>query len=461
MRAPVPTRDIVFVSHANPEDNDFALWISLRLAAEGYAVWCDLTELLGGEDFWKDIQNVLETRTAKFLFVTSETSTDKDGTLQELAVAKRTAKAHKFTDFVIPLHIDTCQTSIEISRINYIPFNESWAVGFAQLLKKLEKDGIPKSSTFGPAVVSKWWKEHFSADSGLLDEPETLFSNWFPISAMPEKVFVHTFQPGYSRALLLSSSPALPPTREHANGIITFAPPSDFRNSSSIFWRSVSYRTDDLLTDKLKSTLVDSKTFINILVDLFRQAWEIRLAESGLKLYELASKDQCGYFTKDLVSGDWTRFDIDGFKGRRQVVGFRTMNKEKGTVRFWHFGISGRFYLRGKHYLSINSHVVFSDDGKTIWTSADRMHRAKMNQCSGWWNHHWRDRLFGSMAFLADKGVIELKLSNDQILCIDLKPIVFTSPVLFHDPVQVDEMIDHIETDGDQEEEFDDEEEEG
>ncbi len=94
-------RDIIFVSHANPEDNDFALWITLRLAAEGYAVWCDLTELLGGEDFWKDIQNVIETRTARFLFVTSDTSTVKDGVLQELTVAKRVAKANNLTDFII------------------------------------------------------------------------------------------------------------------------------------------------------------------------------------------------------------------------------------------------------------------------------------------------------------------------------------------------------------------------
>ena len=45
-------RDILFVSHANPEDNEFSQWLSLQLAREGYPVWCDLTKLLGGEDFW-------------------------------------------------------------------------------------------------------------------------------------------------------------------------------------------------------------------------------------------------------------------------------------------------------------------------------------------------------------------------------------------------------------------------
>ena len=459
MMDPSQKRDIVFVSHANPEDNDFALWISLRLAAEGYAVWCDLTELLGGEDFWKDIQNIIETRTAKFLFVTSDISTAKEGVLQELTVAKRVAKANKLTDFVIPLHIDQCQTNIEISRINYIPFNENWATGLAQLLKKLEKENTRKNASFGPGAVSEWWKDHFSSEAGVYQEKETLFSNWFPLSSLPEKIFVHIFQPGYSRSLMIGNSGNLPPTREHANSIITFAPTSDFPNSSSIFWRSSSYSVNDLLDGKHTQTLVDAKTFSNILVDLLRQAWDSRLAESGLDLYEIASGDKCGYFRKDLLLNDRAPYDINGFKGGRYVVGYKTTNKEKGTLRYWHFGVSGRFYLRRKRYLAVNPHVVFSDDGNTIWVSSDRMHKAKMRQCSDWWNHHWRDRILGTMAFLAEDGAIVLKLASDQIILIDLDPISFVSPVLFHDPSNRNDEIDEMEEEENSNEEINDEDE--
>ena len=31
----MPSRDVVFVSHANPEDNVFARWLSLKLAGLG------------------------------------------------------------------------------------------------------------------------------------------------------------------------------------------------------------------------------------------------------------------------------------------------------------------------------------------------------------------------------------------------------------------------------------------
>src|SRR6266404_4768498 len=97
-------RNMVFVSHANPEDNLFTRWLALRLAREGYPVWCDLTKLLGGEDFWRDIEAAIRGRTAKFLFVLSKTSNQKQGTLMELAVARKVGK--NIHDFVIPLRID-------------------------------------------------------------------------------------------------------------------------------------------------------------------------------------------------------------------------------------------------------------------------------------------------------------------------------------------------------------------
>ena len=75
-------RNMIFLSHATPEDNEFARWLALQLANEGYAVWCDLTKLLGGEDFWKDIQEAIRTRSVRFLFVLSRSSNTKDGTLQ-------------------------------------------------------------------------------------------------------------------------------------------------------------------------------------------------------------------------------------------------------------------------------------------------------------------------------------------------------------------------------------------
>jgi hypothetical protein len=98
--------NLLFVSHANPEDNEFTLWLALQLAKEGYKVWCDLTGFLGGEDTWRDIDKLLRDSTVKFLYVLSRSSNDKPGALKELQVAENVAREKGFHDFIIPLHID-------------------------------------------------------------------------------------------------------------------------------------------------------------------------------------------------------------------------------------------------------------------------------------------------------------------------------------------------------------------
>ena len=85
-------RDMIFISHANPEDNVFTRWLALQLGRCGYPVWCDLTQLLGGEAFWTDIEKALRERTVKFIYVLSHTSNSKDGPLNELQVASNVAR---------------------------------------------------------------------------------------------------------------------------------------------------------------------------------------------------------------------------------------------------------------------------------------------------------------------------------------------------------------------------------
>src|SRR6267378_4096390 len=144
-------RDILFLSHANPDDNEFTLWLALQLAKEGYPVWCDLTKLLGGEDFWIDIEKTIRERALKFIYVLSKTSNLKTGPLKELSVAENVARDHELNDFIIPLHIDTLahrEINIQLGRLNAITFDQGWAKGLTGLLDKLEKESIPKSASF-------------------------------------------------------------------------------------------------------------------------------------------------------------------------------------------------------------------------------------------------------------------------------------------------------------------------
>src|ERR1700722_16328988 len=91
--APGAMRDTVMISHANPEDNEFALWLSLQLAKDGYKVWCDLIDLIGGEQFWSDIEYVIRNRARKFVYILSRTSNESNrGFRKELHLADSEAK---------------------------------------------------------------------------------------------------------------------------------------------------------------------------------------------------------------------------------------------------------------------------------------------------------------------------------------------------------------------------------
>jgi hypothetical protein len=49
-------RDVVFISHATPDDNEFVRWLGTRLTGYGYKVWADIFDLAGGTPFWGSIE---------------------------------------------------------------------------------------------------------------------------------------------------------------------------------------------------------------------------------------------------------------------------------------------------------------------------------------------------------------------------------------------------------------------
>ena len=245
-------RNLVFISHANPEDNQFCRWLSLRLAREGYPVWLDLRHLLGGEDFWNEIEAAIRHRAVKVLYVLSRTSNTKPGVLKELALAQTVAKVDNFHDFVVPLKIDNIPFSdlnIEVHRLNAIPFEASSARGFQQLVLKLEQDGVQKDANFTPDAVTTWWRAQFSADSGVAAVPEECLSNWFEITRMPEKLFCHEGKLRLDTNTKGTQSTVYP-TVEHGGRWLSFADAAHLAPSFDIRWTR-EFATDDVLEGRL------------------------------------------------------------------------------------------------------------------------------------------------------------------------------------------------------------------
>jgi hypothetical protein len=428
-------RDMLFLSHANPEDDLVTSWLALQLAREGYAVWCDLTKLLGGEAFWDDIQEAIEYRTAKFLYVLSRKSNIKEGALAELTVARDVEKKLKLRDFIIPLHIDDLphnKTHILLRRLNTIPFRKSWAAGLNQLLQKLRKQKVPKKRTFGPKAVNEWWKSHFSAEKGIQRRKAETLSNYFDLEGLPEVIYIHALTAGCARADLAES--LIYPAIVQGDSLIAFAPADDFAAElgDGRIWNSHSIRLEEFLQNR------------NHVYTLLRIAWEKMAENKGLKAH-LLSVGKAFWFAKDQVLKDRVAFSRpDGTRGYRALVGHSSVGKTpegEKRVRYWHYAVRPVPNPGAAPGFWIKSHVFFSDEGRNIWTSPGRLHSARRSQCSDWWNDLWRDRLLATMNWLAsDASEIAIPLGRELSARLSKFPTLFESPVSFLDPVAGQEI---------------------
>lgn len=464
----VPTRDHIFLSHANPEDNVFTLWLALQLAKEGYAVWCDLTKFLGGEETWSDIEKVIRNDTLKFIFVVSKTSNSKRGPLKELTVAENVARDCQLEEFIIPVWIDDLpprEFNIQLTLINAINFKDGWARGLKALLEKLETIDFPKNERFTPAAVASWWRSQFDAEDTVLVEPDEYLSNWFAIEDLPTNVYFHVLWDKVNTKPEVKSD--LPyPAFQHNNRLITFAKADDFAGrlgESVVIADTHEFKTQDLIQGKLNKDILPRKESRDFVVRLLRVGWELMLKQRKLPTYELANDVRCFYFTKGLADHNAISFRRGTKTFHRQVVGYRTVTKfSTGEQRIenWHFGIQAKSMVYPALAFGIKPHVIFTDDGTTPWESKKRMHSARRRQCRSWWNDEWRDRILAAMTWLSDQtGRIEVALGRDISIRVSNMPLTFTSPVSYLEPEkkQTDEMIQEEFVDEDYDEEDDEE----
>ena len=432
---------MVFVSHANPEDNDFSRWLALQLAKIGYPVWCDLTRLLGGEDFWSDIEQAIRQGTSKFLFVLSGDSNQKPGPLQELALALTVARREILGDFIIPLRIDDIDfqdINIQLNRLNAIDFRAGWASGLRQLVTKLEVDGVPKHPNFSPSSVATWWSGNGRPGSTILHESEEYVSNWFAIESLPEVLYLHSV-PQFVTFDDLKSMPF--PFRKVGSLVACFSPPDEVNrhlmNGARI---SESWEVDPLvfLRGVDNEISIDSDETHRILVGLLHRGWWQLSRSAGLRERKVGRSSDF-YVPLGLLPRD--RAPIPSGAGGstwRNLVGYRSTgvgNDNERQKRYWHFSVSANVAFQPFPMFQMIPRIVFSADGKYAINNSSRNNRYRRSQARGWWNDEWRDRTLGLVWWLAGQNSqISVPLGPGASAEISSSPVSFQSPVSYQDP---------------------------
>ncbi len=215
-------------------------------------------------------------------------SNQKQGTLQELAVASGVARQLNDSGFIIPLKVDDlpfADHNIQISCLIAIPFTNGWPEGLARLLKSLEEDAVPKPNASGAASIASWWNANRLNTHIVARKSETLWTNWFPLTQMPRQLFVWEVP---LDATLPGSFPH--PTHRQGDWLFSFA------NAEALMGKAQSPtggRGHSILSyltrEPPNRTGLKRHEVTTAVKQLLRQAWEKLAVERKLPLYELSS----------------------------------------------------------------------------------------------------------------------------------------------------------------------------
>ncbi len=421
-------RRLVFISHANPEDNEFASWLGTRLTAAGYEVWADVLNLLGGETFWRDIGDAIREEAATVIVALSRASYQKDGVLDEIALAVNTGRQLNKQQFVIPIRLDDLSFPDfpeQLIRLNAIDFSPNWADGFSILLKTLKDTQVPQStSDFGEALAS-WQKFKLRQSASISDTPESVFSNWFQICSLPSHINFSRFDASQSQeAVQHAFDKFQSPTARHMRLAVSFANADTLQMETSGIPLEHADRVPlaQFLDGRRQVSRRDAQ---NMVIGLLRKAWEQFARSQGLLLYKFAH-GSAWFVPLNLIERNIATFqDENGKKRRRWLVG---RSETRGV--YWHFAVSDKISIADPRHLALRTHVVFTQDGKTPLDSQSRAARLRKSFCKNWWNDRWRDLLRAFVADLANgKEELSLALGGDAVATIAASPMCFEAPL--------------------------------
>lgn len=433
-------RNVVFISHANPKDNEFSVWLAQQLTLCGYSVWCDVRDLSAGDKFWDDIEECIRSRCAKFIVVLTRTSQAASGVLDEIDLAIRVERSLQLVRFVLPIRLDDLPFSevrANLGRKNIIDFQKNWAAGLRSILDVLDRDRVPRADIPYPNAL------HFGTPRSrsvklVAERPELLTSNWLPIRELPP--FVHFYDVAAPIEQIDSIASSLStPTFKHLRLVGSF---SDIKcRETEMHTETLTQRykiafSDFLAGNDKSGPHIKSRDAHNLCISMLRQVWNAEMKSRGLQSFTLASNSVAWYMPAGLVERNTVTFlDTERKKRRKTMVNWSERRKV-----FWHFAVEARPVLGSEPRYVLRQHVIFTADGRTPLVSKERMHVLRRRFCKSWWNDRWRDLLLAFVAWLNAASNGEFLVAGVHVQ-IDNSLLQFVSPI----------SLENIRSDGDAE----------
>ncbi|AAR33884.1 toll/interleukin-1 receptor domain-containing protein [Geobacter sulfurreducens] len=405
------TRNVIFISHATPEDNDFTIWLASRLQAEGFEVWIDKQALVGGEKFWQEIDQVIRHKAVKFLLVYSENicyqkqrGILKNGVAKEISMAEGIATTNGLKDFMILLNVDGSEYNLFIGAdtLNQVPFYENWAGGYSQLRKKFKKEGLePTGSPVGD--FSKWYEDEYVIHHGIENLHEIYYDCWWPIPELPESFFVYIFPNNVVASQVHQRSKY--PTGKASNILASFYDTSEFEVEIDgqleriPFTAKHEIKVSDVIARTVRLGFPGTRDVENYFRSLLQRTFHLIMKERHLHWYEMANMKQAYFFSAK--SHPKIKFE---YPHRATKAGKSKVIFGKHLSSFWHYALSAKPIITPQLAFGLKSHIVFTTDGVKLWDDKAKMHTARRRKGRLMFNEEWRDLLFAFLHALCQGG---------------------------------------------------------
>jgi TIR domain len=425
----MPSRDAVFVSHGNPEDNEFAGWLAARLQAAGYKIWIDLWHDKG-RPTWEEIEEEIRTNSEKVIALVSKLGAVKPGFRDEINAASGVSRELDDKGFILPVRIDDIsfrtEVPIQIGRLNFIDGHErGWDSILADVLAQLEKDAIHRSSTPSTALFETWLARRRAASELVSSNPERVLTNWFKVESLPKKINFYTSDSLHTAWNAAARNFKFP--NKYQQGVLcTFADPDAARMSLPLgvrIKRIGQVKTNNFIAGDPSSPLFcEHVDAVRVMVDIVRQGFSCLATERGFQAYQLANR--VSWYPRLSTVGDRRlKFEVDGFSGSRQLLG---RHKEF----YWHYAVSIDLAWTPPLRITASGHVLFSLDGEKIISDAKIAARLRRKAARSKRNAWWRDVMLSYFAMLSDgEECLLLPTGGSANILVRSTPIHFTSPV--------------------------------
>lgn len=443
-------RDIVFISHATPEDNEFTIWVASRLQLLGYKVWIDKNELLGGEKFWEEIDRIIRHKACKFLLIYSENicidkqaGRLKDGIYKEYSLAEGISKQERLTDYTVLLNIDGSKYNLFIGadRLTQISFYENWANGLLQLTKKLEKDRVKRFNENTNPGFAHWYENKYITKTGIVAKKELYFSSWWPIFKLPESFFIYQFDTESQAEALYKKENSYPVGRI-ANVLSSFDPnfaftldqepqllPLNPKNTYQIL-------IADIFSGFEGAEFPTHQDATNHLRRLLGRTFHLIMKNRGMYWYQMANRRLTYFYTPGNLKSRKVSFEYSLGKGKRKKT--KVLIGTYLSMGNWHFAVSVKPIFSPSSAFNLKSHIVFTSNGFDVWEDQAKMHTHRRRKGRRFFNEEWRDMLFAFLHGLKRDEKIELALNGEFTLSMEPWTKVYQSDFGYYEPKDKD-----------------------